>query len=102
MAQANRRRRFALLHRACEPAHSRVLARWRPRRPRLLVRGPQEFPGDRRLPAEIVYREGAEAFSESARASSSCRGWWRLHARFVFERAENAATRSGERSATDG
>src|SRR6267378_5456634 len=102
MDGANRRWRFALLHRSFEQAPSPALPRRRLKRPHPLVRAPRAMLGVQRQPSEIVSRGGAGASFESARASSSCRGWRDLHARFVFERAENAEAHFGERSAAGG
>src|SRR5258707_8393088 len=68
---------------------------------RLLVRTLQVWLSAQRWPAEIASRARAEAFSEFAPASFSCRGWWHLRARFAFERAENPAAHSGVRTAAD-
>src|SRR2546422_3160615 len=102
MAGINRRPRFALLQRPFEPAPPSALQRQRPKMPRPPVRAPRALLSVQRLPVEIVSRAGAEVSSGFARASSSCRGWWHLRARFVFERAEKAAAHSGERPAADG
>src|SRR5216683_8339206 len=93
---------YTTLFRSLEPAPARALLPRRPIMLRPLARAPRASPGGQRLPFEIVSGARAEAFSGFARAFSSCRGWWHLHARIVSARAENAEAHSGERSAGDG